>query len=366
MGLYYTIFHKKATPHQSKLGTGQGFCYNVHIMQPKIIEKYFFFGLLFATFVFTFFIFRPFWIVLVLGVCFSIILYPVYSWLNKRHFPNWLASLLTVFFFIIVLCIPLFSIGIIVFNQSQSLYHSFISSGNVTPFISSIGNKINQILPAGVSFDINEKISSLISFIVNNMTDIFSTTLSALLSFILLLLSIFYFLKDGKDWEGTILRLSPLSDNNDEKIINKLSQTINSVMKGTIFISLIQGILMAIGLGIFGVPHAAIWGVAAAVASLIPSIGTALVSVPAMIFLFLTGHVVGAIGLLIWSLILVGTIDNFLTPYVIGNKINIPPFLILFSVLGGISLLGPIGVLIGPLTISLLYTLTEIYKSEFK
>jgi predicted PurR-regulated permease PerM len=198
------------------------------------------------------------------------------------------------------------------------------------------------------------------------MADIFSTTLSALFSFVLLLLTIFYFLKDGKNWENMIIKFSPLSDTNDEKIINKLSQTINSVMKGTIFISLVQGILMAIGLSIFGVQHAAIWGVVAAITSLIPSIGTALVSVPAIIFLFLTGHIIPAIGLTVWSIIVVGTIDNFLTPYVIGNKINIPPFLILFSVLGGISLLGPIGVLIGPLTISLLYTLTEIYQSEFK
>lgn len=335
-------------------------------MQPKIIEKYFFFGLLFATFVFTFFIFRPFWIVLVLGASFSIILYPVYSWLNKKHLPSWLASILTLFFFIIVLCIPLFSIGIIVFNQSQSLYHSLINNGDIAPFISSMGNKINQFLPSGVSFDINDKISSFISFIVNNMTAIFSTTLSALLSFILLLLTIFYFLKDGKEWENTIVRLSPLSDTNDEKIINKLSQTINGVMKGTIFIALVQGILMAIGLSIFGVQHAAIWGVAAAITSLIPSVGTALVSVPAIIFLFWTGHTVPAIGLVVWSTIVVGAIDNFLTPYVIGNKIKIPPFLILFSVLGGISLLGPIGVLIGPLAISLLYTLTEIYQSEFK
>ncbi|MFA6177567.1 MAG: AI-2E family transporter [Candidatus Paceibacterota bacterium] len=335
-------------------------------MPPKTIEKYFFFGLFFITLIFSFLIFQPFWIVLVLGASFSIMLYPVHEWLNKKLPATWLASLLTLLFFIIVLCVPLFGLGSIVFNQSQNLYHSFVNNGNVFPFIASVGDKINQILPNGISFDMNEKISTFISFVTNNITNIFTATLSVLFLFVLFLLSIFYFLKDGKEWRKTLIKLSPLSDTDDEKIIIKLSQTINSVIKGTLLIALIQGILMGIGLTIFGIQHAAIWGVVAAITSLIPSIGTAMVSIPAVIFLFATDHVISAIGLTIWAILVVGTIDNFLAPYIIGKRINIPPFLILFSVLGGIALLGPVGILIGPLAISLLYVLIEIYQNKFE
>lgn len=335
-------------------------------MQPKITEKYFFFGLLFITFIFTFFIFQPFWIVLVLGASFSIILYPIYAWLNKKHLPNWLAAFLTLFFFIIVFCLPLFSIGSLVFNQSQNFYHSIANNGNAIPFINSLENKVDQTLLNSMSFNINAQVSNLISFLTNNIINIFTATVTALFSFILLLLTIFYFLKDGENWKKTLLQLSPLSYADDEKIINRLSQTINSVMKGTLFIAFIQGILMGIGLTFFGVPNAAIWAVVAMITSLVPSIGTAIVSVPAIIFLFATDNVIQAIGLAIWATMIVGTIDNFLTPYIIGNKINIPPFLILFSVLGGIAFLGPVGILIGPLAVSLLYTLTEIYQKEFK
>jgi predicted PurR-regulated permease PerM len=123
---------------------------------------------------------------------------------------------------------------------------------------------------------------------------------------------------------------------------------------------------MGIGLAIFHVPNPAIWAVIAGIASIIPPIGTALVSVPAIIFLFITGNIGGAIGLLIWAVLIVGMGDNLLNPYIVGHKINIPPFLILFSVLGGIALLGPVGILIGPLTVSLLYALIEIYQDEFK
>ena len=194
----------------------------------------------------------------------------------------------------------------------------------------------------------------------------FGLLLTALFSFMLMLLSIFYFLKDGERWRKAIVSLSPLSDADDKKIIIKLSYSISEIMKGHLFIALVQGLLMGIGLTIFGVPNSALWGIVAAVVSLIPFVGTALVSVPAMIFLYATGHLVSSMGLLIWSVAMVGMVDNLLSPLFIGKKINIPPFLILFSVLGGISLLGPVGILIGPLVMSLLLTLISIYRNEFK
>jgi len=335
-------------------------------MPPKIIEKYFFFTLLFVTFIFAFFIFRPFWIVLVLGASLSIVLYPVYLFLKRTKLPDSLAALLTLLFFIIVLCIPLFGIGSIVFDQSQNLYHSIVNNVNTLHFLDSIGNKINHILPKGITFDLKSTISTFISYLANNIANIFSTTVTALFSFILLLLTIFYLLKDGENWKKTFLKLSPLSDTDDEKILNKISRTINGVIKGYLLIALIQGILMGIGLTIFHVPNGALWAVVAGIAAIIPPLGTAVVSVPAVIFLFMTGHTGLGIGLLIWAIFVVGMGDNLLNPYIVGHKINVPPFLILFSVLGGISLLGPVGILIGPLTVSLLYTLIEIYRSEFK
>lgn len=176
----------------------------------------------------------------------------------------------------------------------------------------------------------------------------------------------FYFLKDGAKWRKAIVVLSPLDDKEDEKIISRFSLSVNAVIKGYLFIAVVQGALMGFGLWFFNIPNPALWGVVAAAVSLIPTFGTALVSVPAMIFLFVTGDTSSAVGLLIWSTIVVGMVDNFLSPFIVGKKINIPPLLILFSVLGGISLLGPVGVLVGPLTISLLYTLISIYRNEFK
>ena len=257
-------------------------------------------------------------------------------------------------------------IGVVVFNQSQNAYQIIINNTGSLSFLDSINSSINKILPIGVSFDLHTKISNFISLISNNMASIFTSTLSTLFSFFLTLLSIFYFLKDSTRWKRALLVLSPLSDVDDKKIINRFSRAVNGIIKGYLFIALLQGILMGLGLALFGVPNPALWGLVTMFTALIPTVGTALISVPAIIFLFLTGNTMQAIGLFVWAVAIVGMVDNLLSPIVIGNKIDLPPLLILFSVLGGISFLGPVGILVGPLTISLLYTLILIYRNEFK
>jgi predicted PurR-regulated permease PerM len=333
-------------------------------MQTKTFEKYFLLSLLLITFVFTFFVFRPFWVVLVLGACFAVVLYPVHRWLKKIKVPNSLSAFITVLLFFIILCVPVFGVSSIIFNQSQNIYQGIVANGSVGTFLNSVGDKINLALPEGIVFNTNQIATNFVAFLTKNITTIFNTSISAFISLILIFLAIFYFLKDGNEWEKKIILLSPLPDNDDEKIINKLSRTINGVIVGYMLVALIQGLLMWAGLSLFGVPNAAFWGLVAAIAALIPPFGTSLVSIPAVIFLFVTGSTWPAIGLLVWAIVMVGLIDNFLNPYIVGRRIEISPFLILFSVLGGIALLGPVGILIGPLSVTMLNTLFVIYRNE--
>lgn len=335
-------------------------------MTTETLERYFFFSLLFITIIFTFFIFKPFWIVLTLGVSFAIVLYPIQQWFIRLKFSNWSASFVTVIIFLILVCGPLLGLGVMVFNQSQDLYLDVVSGNKIAPLMDELNDSIAKILPGEISIDLSQKASDFVVIISNNIAKIFSTTLSTLFSFLLLILSIFYFLKDGSKWKKRIIALSPMRDKDDQRVITRLENTINGVLKGYLLIALVQGLLMGIGLAVFGVPNPALWGVVAAVASLIPYVGTALVSVPSIIFLYVTGNIPQAIGMLAWAIVLVGLIDNLLSPIVVGKKTNIPEFIILFAVLGGISLLGPVGILIGPLAVSLLYTLISIYRNEFK
>lgn len=334
--------------------------------QTKIIERYFFFGLLLATLIFTFLVFRPFLPIIVISASFAVVLYPLYNWLQGKKIPAWLSSILTVVLFLIVICGPLFAIGIVVFNQLQDLYFSLAINGSASTFMTGIEGSINKVLPLGVHFDINQKVSELVSLLAENLATIFTSTLSTIFSIFLVIISLFLFLKDGSRWRRSLIALSPLNDKDDEKILKKLSMSINGIIKGYLLIAVIQGTLMGLGMAFFGVPNAALWGLIAAIGSLLPTIGTALISVPVVVFLFATGQTTEAIGMSIWAFAIVGWVDNLLNPMIIGKSINIPQILVLFSVLGGLALMGPIGFLIGPLTVSLLYTLLSIYKNEFE
>jgi len=337
-------------------------------MQITSTEKYFLFVLLLITVVITFLIFYPFLAMLVLSAAFAVVLNPLYLWIKKHLVKNiaWLASLLTVIIFLVCLCVPLFFVGKAVFNQTQDLYLNVISSGNSNHFIESINSSINKLLPEGFSFDIHSKITQLVSSLSNNLTQFFSSTINSIVMFVLMIFTLFYLLKDGEKWEKGFMKILPLRDNNTSEILINLKKSINRIFKGSFIIAIAQGILAWIGFTIFGIPNAIIWAIVAAVASFVPTIGTSIVTVPAILFLFFTGMHLQALGLLIWSIIIVGTIDNILSPYIISKDTEIPSLFILFAILGAVSLIGPLGILIGPLVLSLLYSLVSIYKKEIQ
>lgn len=335
-------------------------------MQTKIFERYFFFTLLLGTLIFTFLIFKPFLPLLVISASFAVVLFPIYKYLQTKKLPDALSAFITVLLFILLICGPVLGIGILVFNQSRDVYENIAASGGPDLYFNNIENVVNQYIPADFNFNINDKVGELATFVSRNVAKIFTSTLTTLFSFFLIIISLFFFLKDGKRWRKALVMLSPLRNEDDEKILNKLSLSINGIIKGYLLIAIIQGVLMASGMAFFGVPNSALWGVIAAIGSLIPTVGTALVSVPATIFLFATGNTPGGIGMAIWAFMIVGWVDNLLNPIIISSKINIPQIMVLFSVLGGLVLLGPIGFLIGPLTVSLLYSLISIYNHEFK
>ncbi len=333
-------------------------------MHDNSMKKYVFFTLFLVSSVLAVAMLWSFLTVIIFSLALSAVFYPSFRWLNKHvaRGKSWLAALLTVIFFVIILCIPLFFIGTVIFSQSQNLAQWLTENGGVHHITTSLNHALSRIMPAGV--DVSSNITSIISRISASIGTVFSTTLSGIFSLLLVVLAMFYLLKDGKQWKDMLISISPLSDEASHAIITKMSAAVNGIIRGYLLIGLVQGILVSAGMYIFGVPHAALWGTLAGIASLIPSIGTALVSVPAVLFLLASGQTAAAIGYGIWAAVLVGSIDNVLNPLIVGRTIAIHPLLVLFSVLGGIAIMGPVGILIGPLVISFIYTLMSVYKTE--
>jgi len=329
-------------------------------------EKHFLFVILLLSLALVFSIFYPFLGVFVIAIAFAVTLNPVYLWIKTHIVKNisWLASLITIIIFLLCLCVPLFFVGREVFNQIQQLYFNMMVSDSSGHFLESINDSINRFLPAGFNFDISTRLTEIVSSLSSNLAKIFSSTLNSFLMFFLMVFALFYLFKDGEKWEKGLVKIIPLSDNNVNEILRALKNSINRVFRGSFIIAIAQAILAWVGFTIFGVPNAIIWAIVAGICSFIPTIGTSMVSVPAILFLFFTGMQWQALGLLLWSLLLVGTIDNILNPYIISKDTEIPSLFILFAILGGVSLVGPIGIIVGPLAVSLLYSLVSIYKKQ--
>lgn len=335
-------------------------------MQAKLREQHFFYAFLAAIAVFCAIILWPFFSIGVVSIALAVSFTPINTFIRaKLGGPAWLAALLVVLLFIVVIGIPLFFIGSKVLTESQSIYLSIIEGNGGLGFVDGATAFLKEKIPMLGEFDLRTAVGNGASAVAGTLASAFTATISTAFGIFLILLSLFYFLKDGQIWKKYIVKLSPLSDMHDERILAMLQRAVNGVMRGYVLIAAIQGLLMGFGLWIFGVPNATLWGVFAGIASMVPTIGTALVSIPAIIYLFATGDTGAAIGLAAWSIALVGTVDNVLNPVVVGKQIHVPPVVVLFSVLGGIALLGAPGIIIGPLAVSLLHTLIQIYQEDF-
>ncbi len=329
-------------------------------------ELYFIFTLLAGAGVLTFLIFKPFLYALILAVIFATVFEPVHKRaLVVTRDKSGLAALVTTISILVVIVVPVTFLGIQIFKESVQLYASLANNGGAAGLsraIEGVAQSWGFFLPAG-SFDLGQYMQQGLSWLIQHIGTVFSNATKIMVGIFVLLIALFHLFKDGDKLKRSLIALSPLHDIHDQTIIRKLELAINSVVRGSILVGLVQGVLTAIGLAIFGVPNPVLWGSVAAITALIPGFGTSLVIVPAIIFLVIAGSATSALGLLAWGIVAVGLIDNVLGPKLVGRGTKLHPFLILLSILGGISLFGPLGFLFGPLSVSLFVASLEIYST---
>lgn len=340
-------------------------------MQEKALRPYFLYGLLLGALVLAFYILKPFLGALVLAAIFAVVLQPIYSRLAARlGGRSSIASVLTILIFAVVILIPASFIGSQLVFEAQNMYASLSEEGTASAgdVARELVGSVAEYIPGGeeraatISANIDTYARSALNWLIQHVGPAFSGVLTFILDTFIFFIALYYLLRDGRALVDKVIHLSPLSDRDDSVIIAKLEVAVNSVIKGQLAIALVQGILTGIGLSLFGVPNAVLWGVVASIAALIPSVGTGLVLVPAVAYLAVTGSVAPAIGLAVWAALAVGLVDNLLGPRLISNGLQLHPLLVILAIIGGILLFGPIGIFLGPLTMSFLMVLLSIYK----
>jgi predicted PurR-regulated permease PerM len=207
---------------------------------------------------------------------------------------------------------------------------------------------------------------SIGGFLVAAASRMTATTAAFLLNLFVMIYAMFFFFRDGQKILEKIFYYLPLSDEDEVLMLQRFTSITRATVKGTLVIGIIQGALAGFAFWVAGIDGAAFWGTIMAILSIIPGIGAALIWVPAVIYLIVSGQVLAGLLLFAWCAAVVGTVDNILRPILVGKDAKMPDLLILVGTLGGLFLFGPIGFIVGPIVCGLFLTVWEIYGATFK
>jgi predicted PurR-regulated permease PerM len=345
-------------------------------MSRDVIHKSFLLILvLFISALFLFMI-RPFLMALLLAGIFSALSHPLYRRLARAlGGRRRLASAVTVLLIVMGVLLPVVGLLGVVTAQAIKVGQS------VTPWVQTqlaSSDTISQWLSGLPFYDqvapyrdtLIQKAGQLVAwlthYLVNGVQAATMGTVHFIVMLFILLYAMFFFLVDGDKLLEKILYYIPLEDDDERRMLARFTSVSRATLKGTAVIGLVQGALAGIAFAVAGIPSAVFWAALMAVLSIIPGIGTALVWGPAAVILATQGHWGAASGLAFFCGVIVGGVDNFLRPRLVGKDTEMHDLLILFSTLGGIALFGFIGFIIGPIIAALFVTVWEIYGVVFK
>ncbi|HJM09332.1 MAG: AI-2E family transporter [Gammaproteobacteria bacterium] len=294
------------------------------------------------------------------SVVVSIIFYPVYEKFLLMTNKKSLSSILSLILILLLVIMPSIAIlglignELIIFINSSENY-SFERYAEMIPDESIIneligwsGLNISQLLDKADDFLITAS-----KIFYKSISTISANVISFFVSLFIFIYLTFFFLKDGEKILQNCMDAFPMKNEDESYLLNVFQKTTRATIKGTVIVALAQGFLGYLTLLLIEIDGALIWGFVMALLSIIPAVGTILVWLPIALVLFLNGEVMDASLLIFSGIFIIGMIDNLLRPILIGKETKIPDYLILLTTIGGISIFGITGFIVGPIIASL-------------
>jgi predicted PurR-regulated permease PerM len=204
------------------------------------------------------------------------------------------------------------------------------------------------------------------AFLLTQAGSVAKNTLEILTSFLIMLLTLFFVLRDGHRFYGALYQAIPLDPEHKAAIGERLKNTVDAVVKGVMLTAMAQGAVAGLAYALLGLSFPVFLGGLTALMALLPFGGTALVWGPLALYLFFTAPVWKGIALIVIGAGLVGLMDNLLQPWLIGSKADLPMLFLFFACLGGIAQFGLIGLFLGPIILGIVLAAFQIYRDEFQ
>jgi predicted PurR-regulated permease PerM len=318
----------------------------------------------------------PFLKAMFLAVVLTGILYPLYARLAAYCKRETVAAGVTVLLVLFAVVLPLLFLGGVFTREALRL------SEVIAPWVEQTANNggalSSSALPSWLPFAdalepyrtqiyarFGDAIATAGTLLANSLSTITQSTLAFVLNLFLMLYALFFFLIAGPRLLH-VFDYTPLTDLDRELIVEKGISITRATLKGTLVIGVLQGALAGAAFAVVGIGAPVFWGAVMALASVVPVLGTAVIWVPAVLYLLVQGEIAAGTGLFAWCAIVVSTVDNVVRPRLVGNDTRMPDVLILLSTLGGIALFGATGVVIGPVVAGLFITSWHIFAATFR
>ncbi|MCM8567855.1 AI-2E family transporter [Gramella jeungdoensis] len=279
--------------------------------------------------------------------------------LNRGWKPPLAATLLMTISFVGIL-IP---VSIIAFMLTSKIGKAVSNSERVLSALKAQLNNFEEYLGYNISSSIDT--SAITNWVSANLQSLAGGTFNAFIAIGIMYFMLYYMLTNRQSLRESMITYIPLGKDNLRIIGEESNELVKSNALGIPLVAIVQGVIALIGFLIFGVPDPFFWFVITAIGSMIPFIGTAIGVIPASILLFAQGNDWQAVTLLIYGFVVVGSTDNIIRLYVLEKLASVHPLITLFGVIVGVPLFGFIGLIFGPLLISLFLLILKIYKKEY-
>ncbi|MEM6396405.1 MAG: AI-2E family transporter [Bacteroidota bacterium] len=306
----------------------------------------------------------------------SIIFYGPYVWIAKRlGVRRSLAAALTSTIIFLIVIIPIGLLSLALVKQGGEVVTA-INTGELD--LAGILDYVNERIPrleswladngitvGNLRVQLSEGALSFSQALGNRMIRYGGNTISFLLQFSLMLYLLFFFLRDGRKLVRAVVNTIPMGNVRERELVVRFASVARATLKGTLVVAIVQGTIGGLLFSFVGIPAALLWGVAMTFLALLPVGGSGLVWGPAAVILLIQGQTWQGVTVLVVGALIIGLVDNILRPILVGRDTQMPDYLVLLSTLGGITLFGLSGFILGPVVAALFITVWEIMGNEY-
>lgn len=312
-----------------------------------------------------FLLLRPFLPATTWALALAVLSHPLHEWLSRRIASENFAAGIAVFLVCAMIVAPAIWVSDQIIEQAASVIES-AQNGDIQDKWNGLVERTPWLARAvrwvANHVDFQGELDRASSNLTSRAGGFIQRSLDAALQIVILPFILFFLLRDHRAFLRGIRSLVPLSNRETTQVFQQVSDAIHAQVFGTILVSMIQGSLGGLMFWLLGLPAPVLWAVVMSVFAMAPALGTFMVWGPAALYLALSGEWSKALILVAWGGLMVGTVDSFLYPALVGKRIHLHTLLVFFAIIGGVAAFGSSGLILGPITLSVAIALVDIWR----